>query len=483
MSEEKITVDFDEYNKMYILSEAFKKLLCELDTGTTVINKDGYIVYINDFSINAYKNLENFEMGKKITESFPNSKLLNILENPKYAEKQSIEIRDGKKNTVINRFPILGKDGLPIGAFSTFKNIKYYQELEMNIRKKLQEKGHVAKYTFDDIITKNNYMKEIISVANMYATSSFPILIQGESGTGKELFAQSIHNASSRRNGPFVALNCSTLTESILESELFGYTDSSFTGAKKGGKNGLFQEAHNGTLFLDEIGEMPLAFQAKLLRVLQEKEIRPVGSEKVIPVDVRIVAATNKNLKEEVDAGNFRMDLWYRLNVLSFNIIPLRKRPEDIEEFCKYYMKKLGVIERDNELNILINQMQDYNFPGNIRELENILERFALILKSGDFNVVNNFTAIKGFFDSYVSQFRNFEENVLLNNKDCLYENKEHTVDDIKSYSVKDIIEENEKKEIQKLLIKHKGSRVQAAKDLNISVSTLRRKIIKYKIE
>ncbi|MCJ7854683.1 sigma 54-interacting transcriptional regulator [Lachnospiraceae bacterium NSJ-143] len=473
MLKQKIEIDIDDYNTIYILSEAFKKLLHELNTGATVIDKDGNIIYINDFSIKTYSYLSDFTIGKNITDSFPKSKLLNLLKNPKNAERQSIELKAGKKSSVINRFPIMGTDGYPIGAFSTFKDIKYYQDIEMNIRKKLQEKGHVAKYTFQDIITKNSHMHELIKTANMYAKSDFPVLIQGESGTGKELFAQSIHNASSRQSGPFVALNCSALTESILESELFGYTDSSFTGAKKGGKNGLFQEAHNGTLFLDEIGDMPLPFQAKLLRVLQEKEVRPVGSEKVIPIDVRIVAATNKNLKNEVDSGNFRLDLWYRLNVLSFDIIPLRKRPEDIEEFSRYYIQKLGSQEYLNKLEILIEQMKGYSFPGNIRELENILERFALTVKSGT-DSLQSCDDIKKFFSSYTLQLKNRTANG----------NKSQTVlgTDLDSHSVKDILAEIEKNEIIRLLVEYKGSRTLVAKHMNISLSTLRRKILKYKI-
>ncbi len=478
MDKQKIEIDKDEYQKIYILSEAFKKLLYELDTGTTVIDNEGKIIYINSISMKNYGSLHNFALDKKITESFPNSKLLNLLKNPKNAERQTIELKyGGKSRSVINRFPIMGQTGETIGAFSTYKDVKYYQDLEMNIRKKLQEKGHFAKYTFQDIITQNNQMEELKKLANMYADSSFPVLIQGESGTGKELFAQSIHNASNRRNGPFVALNCSALTESILESELFGYTDSSFTGAKKGGKNGLFQEAHNGTLFLDEIGEMPLPFQAKLLRVLQEKEIRPVGSEKVIPVDVRIVAATNKNLKNEVNSGNFRLDLWYRLNVLSFDIIPLRKRPEDIEAFSKYYVKKSGLLNYSEKLEALIEQMESYSFPGNIRELENILERFILVIKSNNGSSLQNKEDMKNFFDSCRLQL---DDNKIQTNtsKTNILATDIHN-----SATIKDTVAEIEKNEIQRLLIKYKGSRALTAKHMGISVSTLRRKIIKYGIK
>ena len=318
-------------------------------------------------------------------------------------------------------------------------------------------------------------MKHLINIAKTYSSSSFPILIQGERGTGKELFAQSIHNASARKNGPFVALNCSTLTESILETELFGYSDSSFTGARKGGKIGLFQEAHQGTLFLDEIGEMPLSFQSKLLRVLQEKEVRPVGSSKIIPIDVRVVAATNKNLREEVENGNFRLDLWYRLNVLSVNIIPLRERPEDIAAFSKYYIKKFKNIDLSSELDILIDLMKNYNFPGNIRELENILERFVLTIQSVYGENFGDPESIKNFFENYTSEFTRL-------NKPLPEKNNTHKQETDKKSSARELFEEHEKMEIQNLLIKYNGSRSLVAKELNISVSTLRRRMIKYNI-
>lgn len=475
MSKKTITVDYEEYRIMSILSEAFKTINNELKTGITVIDNKGELVYISEINQNTYKHIDGFSIGRNITQSFPNSKLLMLLKNPKNAEKHSIEYLHDRKN-VINRFPIINKNNETIGAFSTCKDILYYQEIEMTIRQNLQKKGYVAKFTFDDIIANNKDIKNLINIAKIYSESSFAVLIQGESGTGKELFAQSIHNASSRKNGPFVALNCSTLTENILESELFGYSDASFTGAKKGGKNGLFQEAHNGTLFLDEIGEMPLSFQAKLLRVLQEKEVRPIGSNKIIPIDVRIISATNKNLKEEVDKGNFRLDLWYRLNVLCLNIIPLRKRPEDIKLFNKLFVKKFNDPILNENVETLSYYMQDYSFPGNIRELENILERFIIIYKSTFGEAFENKENIAKFFNDYINEF-NIPGNIKpVNNIDKPVKNNTENT------SIKDQLKEIEKAEIQDALFYYRGSRTLAAKKLNISISTLRRKIIKYGI-
>jgi propionate catabolism operon transcriptional regulator len=286
-------------------------------------------------------------------------------------------------------------------------------------------------------------------------------LITGESGTGKELFAQSIHNASKRKNAPFVAINCATLPESILESELFGYADASFTGAKKGGKTGLFQQAHMGTIFLDEIGELPISVQSKLLRVLQEKQIRPVGDDKIIPIDVRIISATNKNLFEDVDLGKFRLDLLYRINVLNLKIPPLRERPADIKAIAySYFSKNYPQIymKHENLINNILEDLKTYYFPGNVRELENILERLFLMLNSN-----LNYEGFKKIMHSLLD--RGFLD---LNN------------------IVKDInlseIEINEKQNLMEILVKNNNSRSRASKELGISLTTLWRRMKKYGI-
>lgn len=191
-------------------------------------------------------------------------------------------------------------------------------------------KGHAAKYTFDDIVGNSLVIRQTKQLAGKMACSNSAVLIYGQTGTGKELFAQSIHNASPRRNYPFIAINCSAIPENLLESELFGYAEGAFTGARKGGKSGFFEQAHGGTLFLDEISEMNIHLQTRLLRVLQEKEVTRIGGDSVINVDVRIIAASNKKLKTLVNQSAFRKDLYYRLNVLSLQIPPLEERREDI---------------------------------------------------------------------------------------------------------------------------------------------------------
>lgn len=234
-----------------------------------------------------------------------------------------------------------------------------------------------AYYTFDKIIGEDENFNKTVQYAKKIANSKSTILILGESGTGKEVFAQSIHNFSKKADGPFIALNCGAIPNQLIESELFGYEEGAYTGAKKGGNLGKFQLANGGTILLDEIGEMPLDMQTKLLRVLQEGVIIRIGSQKPIPVDVRIIAATNKDLRKEVELGRFRKDLFYRLNVLPLYLPPLRERKSDILLLIRYFMKNLTASLNKEEVEIpkeYFKIMLNYNWPGNIRELENIVE-------------------------------------------------------------------------------------------------------------
>ena len=267
------------------------------------------------------------------------------------------------------------------GVVVTFQRVTEIQKTELKIRQHLSAKGLKARYVFDHFIFKSDLMARTIETAKRYAHVSSNIMIIGETGTGKELMAQSIHSESPRKGGPFVAVNCASFPEHLLESELFGYVEGAFTGAVKGGKPGLFELAHNGTLFLDEISELPFNFQSKLLRALQEREIRRVGGDKVIQVNIRVIAATNKGLREMIRQGTFREDLFYRLNVLQVDIYPLRQRCEDIlalfEHYLLVYCTSLGrtapaLSKTAQEL--LVN----YDFPGNVRELCNLAERVSV---------------------------------------------------------------------------------------------------------
>lgn len=252
------------------------------------------------------------------------------------------------------------------------KNVTELRKLEEQVRREVSLNGYVAKYNIDSIIGVSKKIQETKEIAKKMAVADASVLIIGESGTGKELFAQSIHNNSKRSKFPFVAINCAALPHNLIESELFGYEGGAFTGAKKEGKPGVFEQAHLGTLFLDEIGDLDLSIQARLLRVLQEGEVVRVGSTKIRKVNVRIISATNKSLFELAKKGEFRWDLYYRLNVFPLNVPPLRERKEDIELIFKHFLNKFGCDkEIHNEVwNILIR----YNWPGNVRELRNLAE-------------------------------------------------------------------------------------------------------------
>jgi len=278
----------------------------------------------------------------------------------------------------ISVYPLIGTSSAA-GFLILIKTLNEMEQEQYKIRRQIISKGHVAKYHFSDILTKNKDMQRIKETARRMARSTSSIVIYGKSGTGKELFAQSIHNASDRRDYPFIAINCASIPETLLESELFGYSEGAFTGAKKGGKIGYFELAHKGTLFLDEISEMNLGLQARILRVLQEKEVIRIGGDSVVSIDVRIISASNKRLLELVRQNRFREDIYYRLNVLSLEIPPLCERPEDIALLLDAMKGRLNAsftITPD-----AMEMLTNYPWNGNVRELENFVKRASYLGK------------------------------------------------------------------------------------------------------
>ncbi len=266
-----------------------------------------------------------------------------------------------------------------IGTLIVGRSISKLQQAERKIRNELYLKGRVARYVFTDILSEDENFLKVIRRAKSFSSSGSTVLILGETGTGKEMFAQSIHNERFGSERPFVAINCATLPEPLLESELFGYAPGAFTGARKEGKKGLFELAHGGTLLLDEISELPFNLQSRLLRVIEEREVQPIGDDRVIPVEVRIIATTNRDLSTEVEEKRFRGDLFFRLNVLQLNVPPLRERGKDAYSLFKHFilrvnskMQQKHVVNREVE-GILC----DYHWPGNVRELRNLVERLA----------------------------------------------------------------------------------------------------------
>jgi len=361
-------------------NELFKIILEHNDNAVIALDRQGFIMAHNE-AVYKILNLpqEKVLNGTPITAILPEYKDGNLDDPQDNNEVVSINHR----LVVINKKPIV-IEGKKQGTVLIIQNVHALQKAEIDIRQKLNKKGLVAKYKFEDIIGSSETIQKTIRIARRYAAASSNVLIIGETGTGKELFAQSIHNSSERRNQPFVAINCAALPEHLLESELFGYVEGAFTGATKGGKVGLFELAHKGTLFLDEIAELPLGLQAKLLRVLQEREIRKLGDDKIIPVDVRIIAATNVDLRLKVKENKFREDLLYRLDVLNLRIPPLRERKSDIKDLAMSFLKSFSANRRSNyELSdeALIELMQ-YDWPGNIRELQNICERLSVLCEN-----------------------------------------------------------------------------------------------------
>ncbi|MGL5766108.1 MAG: sigma 54-interacting transcriptional regulator, partial [Sarcina sp.] len=341
-------------------------------------------------------NLEAKKILKKEDVDITEEKITDIIKDWKLSEDKIQEQVDGSEylhrvngELVATCTVAITSNGKNIGFVSSLEKASKIEKLEQKIRRQNSKKGLVAKYTFNDIITKNDKMERMKTKVKAYAKTDMTVLINGESGTGKELVAQSIHNESLRCNEPFVAVNCAAIQENLLKSELFGYEGGAFTGAKKDGKIGLFELAHKGTIFLDEISEISKEVQASLLRVIQEKEVMRVGGTEVIPVDIRIICATNRNLKKAMLAGKFREDLYYRLNVFYVNIPPLRERLEDITPIAKGYLDKysLTIAEEKKVMQIIKNLPSWYKWYGNVRELENVILRIIFMVRIEDVEV------------------------------------------------------------------------------------------------
>ncbi|WP_425802928.1 sigma-54 interaction domain-containing protein [Desulfitobacterium sp. Sab5] len=309
----------------------------------------------------------------------------------------------------------------------------------------------------------------MIRVASLAAVGEANILLEGESGTGKEVLAQAIHNRSPRRKGPFVAVNCGAIPRELIGSEIFGYTDGAFTGAKRGGRPGKFELAAKGTLFLDEIGDMPLEQQVALLRVLQDKKISRIGDDKIIPVDFRVICATNKNLEEEVDKGNFRKDLYYRINVVKITIPPLRERPEDIHELFDHFMTAIGGEKVKTVDPQVIEALIRYYWPGNVRELQNVVERIMSMVDC-------DFIGLEHLPPSIIKSNENRIQPYSLS---AARESQVYTAREKR----KILQAESEYRELMTCLSKYGGNISEIAKEMGISRNTVYRKMRQYHID
>ena len=321
-------------------------------------------------------------LGQSVQHALPEGRLSAILcSNESYTNEI---LRINGTNCVLNCV-IMEHDGRRLGTLVAFQAAQSITNAEIRLRDRLRVSGHLARYHFDDILGESPAIHTAIRQARRFAHVDSNILLMGETGTGKELFAQSIHNESERAHGPFVAVNCAAIPENLMESELFGYEGGAFTGASKTGKEGLFEAAHEGTIFLDEVSEIPLTLQSRLLRVIQEREVRRVGANRVIPINVRIICATNRDLLEMIRQGRFREDLYYRLKVLSVHLPPLRERIGDtamiMQHYLNYYARKFGK-EQISLSPEAAARIAAYRWPGNIREIRNISEQLAVLCES-----------------------------------------------------------------------------------------------------
>lgn len=377
-----------------------------------------------------------------------------------------LKVGSKRKDVLVNVAPVY-IDGKLKGSVGIIHDTSEIKRLTADLEKaKRIIRSLEAKYNFDDIVGSSKQMMIAIQQAKQASTTAATVLLRGESGTGKELFAHAIHNNSERKAAQFIRVNCAALSESLLESELFGYEEGAFTGAQRGGKRGLFEEASGGTIFLDEIGELSMSTQAKLLRVLQEREVLRVGSSKPITVDVRVIAATNVDLEKAITTRQFREDLYYRLNVLPIMIPPLRQRKEDIKSLALYMIRKINVeygrkVEEISEEASAI--LEQYSWPGNVRELENIIGRSLIYMSIYETRILPEHLPQLG----EPRHNRSKQNHLPIQNEKTLEE----------------VISATEKELIHVTYLESSRNKTETAKKLGISLRNLYYKMEKYKLE
>lgn len=439
-------------------AEQLKAILDFTYEGIIATDSEGIVSLVNPAAEKILNKDKASMIGQAADHVLPSIALRRVQENGKPLLGEPHRI--GNRMLVHNLIPLKIKNVIE-GAVITFQDASHFEAVETRVRRELYLKGHVAQYTFENIITDSPAMKKVIKQARQFAKADATVVITGETGTGKEMFAQSIHNESNRRNGLFVAVNCASVPENLLESELFGYEEGAFTGARRGGKKGLFELAHEGTLFLDEIGELSIKLQARLLRVLQEKAIIRVGGDTVVPVNVRIIAATHRNLEESVSKGLFRPDLYYRLNVLRLSLPPLRERLDDIPllidellaKICKRSDKPRPIFSDK-----ILNMFSSYDWPGNVRELENILERLVVSKEGREVHIED------------IDELKRMEYQKILSNK--IFKDK--------TIELKGTLEDMEREIITTTLNLTNQDKDEACNLLGISKSTLWRRLKKW---
>ena len=439
-----------------------KAIFYSSDEAISVVDEEGIGIMINPAYTRITGLTENQVIGKPATTDIAvgESVHMKVLKTRRAVRGVAMLVGPNKKEVVVNGAPVI-VDGKLKGSVGIIRDVSELKNLNRELhRAKQMIRTLEAKYSFEDIIGSSEVMKIAIEQAKLAAKTPATILLRGESGTGKELFAHAIHNGSDRKFNKFIRVNCASLSETLLESELFGYEDGAFTGAKRGGKKGLFEEADNGSIFLDEIGELSLSTQVKLLRVLQESEITRVGGTQSIPLNVRIIAATNVHLEKAMVDGKFREDLYYRLNQMPIFIPPLRKRKGDLKPLCIRLIEKINQEYGRNVEGVTkkaLSRLEKYDWPGNIRELDNMIRRAIIFM-----NYSETFIDAEHLVDSSSE----VESTAIIPSEGTLTER----------------IEEYEKLIIEKTLAKNNGNKTKSAKELGLSIRNLYYKLEKYNL-
>ncbi|MEQ8175633.1 MAG: sigma-54-dependent Fis family transcriptional regulator [Syntrophomonadaceae bacterium] len=455
--------------ELILVNSRLNNIFHTMSDGVIIFNPDGTIDQVNPAAERNLGKSKNTIQGIPIEDVFQNvPKIKELLHSGQSFANIEVLAELGKANMhcLISGEPIRNHQGDFMGGVIIINPINKIKKLVNRFS------GAEARFEFRNIIGSGPELQEAIRIASLAAESDSNVLLEGESGTGKEVFAQAIHNRSQRRDGPFVALNCAAIPRELMGSELFGYVEGAFTGAYRGGRPGKFELASGGTLFLDEIGDMTQGKQGSLLRAIQEKKIVRIGGDKVIPVDVRIICATNKNLRAAVDKGNFREDLYYRLNVITIKLPPLRDRREDIPQLFEYFLEEIS-----RRLNIHIDQyepdiipaLKQYSWPGNTRELQNVVERMLCVTQDNTLSV------------------RDLPAEILTGSSGSPADEEQESDDNTVSIGRqrerrKERLAASECQEIIDLLERHGGNISTVARQMGVSRNTIYRKIRQYNI-
>lgn len=449
-----------EYNFLLYILHQIKESLLIIDTNST-------IVFVNQSYLDMFGITRERIIGKQLKRFEPLARIHEVIQTGQPITGDISHIYSSKKDVYADINPLFS-GGKLMGAMALMrdvtelnqqtKEIEYLKTLTHTLKDELNSKSDLPP-AFQNIIGQDRTFVNMLRTAARAAKSNASICIIGESGTGKEVLAEAIHNSSRRSDGPFIRINCAAIPETLLESELFGYDSGAFTGARSGGKPGKFELANHGTIFLDEIGELPLAMQAKLLRVLQEHQVERVGGERSIDLDFRLITATNRNLEEMIRNGTFRKDLYYRINVINLNIPPLRERSSDIEIFAQFFLDDLSR-KYHREFRFTkqaIFTLVNYSWPGNVREMKNYVERAAILSYNNVIDVEQLPAKLKSHREDTHSE-----------------------IPQSKSFQLHEILENTERETILNTLKLCNGNKTQAIELLGISRRSFYQKLNKY---